>query len=755
MIYKLNVKDRVITHPHGDDIIQNGIESDSVQVTFDAEWKGLTSFRAVFVNGDYSIGLLFSMSNTVTIQVPWEVLQRPGRLFVTFVGYSGETKRIVTHIMERPFCVAPSGKIDGDDERTPTLDEIQTLVNAANKLTKETEAAATRANDAASDAESAASSANEEAKKASSAAERATAAASAADKSSKDADAAENIRKSNETSRQTEESARVTKETARVDAEDGRVKAEAARATSEGGRVSAESARVTAEGVRKSAETARAKSETSRATNESGRVSAESTRATSEAGRAGAETARVSAESARSTAEGTRKSNETARQTAERARAAAETQRETAQAKNDADQALNNAAMSRLSPYICGPGEYDADTLVPTITGEANRTYYVPAEQGPNNRYAEWMLIEGAWELMGVSNIEISPVTTAQIDQVAADLAPTGEDVLNLTGLSYLWAKIKAAFAPKSHASTATAYGVSTASAYGHAKASQTTPLANGTVSLGSETASFARGDHRHPLQTTVTGSSGSCTGNAATATKLATARSIALAGDVTGTVGFDGSANVSISAVIAALAVKSGMIADSAITSAKILDGTITATDIANLTITASKIANGAIGTTQLADSSITSAKILDGTIATADLANAVITNAKLGNGSVSAAKLEAALLKRITDLEGAWDSVSQTEAVYIDGQYVARRAGWVFVDIYTTMELEPNTANRVLTLPEGYRPGCEVFAAATDAATPMVMSVAQSGALSINPFGTGKGAGIGVYGSACFPVA
>ena len=43
-----------------------------------------------------------------------------------------------------------------------------------------------------------------------------------------------------------------------------------------------------------------------------------------------------------------------------------------------------------------------------------------------------------------------------------------------------------------------------------------------------------------------VTGSSSSCTGNAATATKLATARTISLTGDTTGSVSFDGSANVS-----------------------------------------------------------------------------------------------------------------------------------------------------------------------------------------------------------------
>ena len=49
-----------------------------------------------------------------------------------------------------------------------------------------------------------------------------------------------------------------------------------------------------------------------------------------------------------------------------------------------------------------------------------------------------------------------------------------------------------------------------------------TTPKANGTASVGSAT-TVSRSDHVHPLQTSVSGSSGSCTGNAATATALTT----------------------------------------------------------------------------------------------------------------------------------------------------------------------------------------------------------------------------------------
>lgn len=52
-----------------------------------------------------------------------------------------------------------------------------------------------------------------------------------------------------------------------------------------------------------------------------------------------------------------------------------------------------------------------------------------------------------------------------------------------------------------------------------HVTYSDTVPNANGTASVGTAT-TVSRSDHVHPLQTSVTGSSGSCTGNSATATK-------------------------------------------------------------------------------------------------------------------------------------------------------------------------------------------------------------------------------------------
>ena len=68
-------------------------------------------------------------------------------------------------------------------------------------------------------------------------------------------------------------------------------------------------------------------------------------------------------------------------------------------------------------------------------------------------------------------------------------------------------------------------------------------PLIAGTAAVGTST-KYAREDHRHPAQTTVSG-------NAGTATKLATSRVIAIAGAVSGSATFDGSSNVSINSTL------------------------------------------------------------------------------------------------------------------------------------------------------------------------------------------------------------
>lgn len=216
---------------------------------------------------------------------------------------------------------------------------------------------------------------------------------------------------------------------------------------------------------------------------------AESQRKENEAQRVVNEQGRVEAEAARESAEAQRQStfetNEAAREAAQDANNDAQAENDAAQQKNNSDQAANNAAAQGLVAVILSSGEYDPETLEPTVSGEVGKMYLVPMPQAQavaaalpvaftleetgdgtyaatraasaedGDVYVEWLWINSAWERIGLSTATIDPITTDQIDTVCSDGAPQGKQVLNLTGLSYLWAKVKAwatgAFAALSH----------------------------------------------------------------------------------------------------------------------------------------------------------------------------------------------------------------------------------------------------------------------------------------------------------------
>ena len=109
-------------------------------------------------------------------------------------------------------------------------------------------------------------------------------------------------------------------------------------------------------------------------------------------------------------------------------------------------------------------------------------------------------------------------------------------------------------------------------------------------------------------------------TGSAAT---LTTPRAIAVAGDVTGTANFDGSAGISITTTLAT----------DAIVTANITNANVTLAKMAANSVDSDQYVDGSIDTAHIADSQITSAKIADGTIATGDIANDAVTGDKLSN--------------------------------------------------------------------------------------------------------------------------
>lgn len=67
--------------------------------------------------------------------------------------------------------------------------------------------------------------------------------------------------------------------------------------------------------------------------------------------------------------------------------------------------------------HICGVGEYDSTTLVPTIQDPSSKKFYlVPNQNGSSpDLFTEWIYKNNAWEIFGSARIEI-PVTDVQIN---------------------------------------------------------------------------------------------------------------------------------------------------------------------------------------------------------------------------------------------------------------------------------------------------------------------------------------------------
>ena len=129
-----------------------------------------------------------------------------------------------------------------------------------------------------------------------------------------------------------------------------------------------------------------------------------------------------------------------------------ETQREADQAKNNADQAANNQAAQGLIAVLLTDGQYDPTTREPTVTGEVGKMYMVPSGlSGGENRYYEWMVLNGEWERVGTTDAAMEPLTTDEVDTVAGGGTVTNNKVLTGTGLTYMWGKLKAAFASIGH----------------------------------------------------------------------------------------------------------------------------------------------------------------------------------------------------------------------------------------------------------------------------------------------------------------
>jgi len=119
----------------------------------------------------------------------------------------------------------------------------------------------------------------------------------------------------------------------------------------------------------------------------------------------------------------------------------------------------------------------------------------------------------------------------------------------------------------------------------------------------------------------------GNVTGNADTATALATGRTIGMTGDVVWTSpSFDGSGNITAAATIQAGSVENSMLADDAVDSDEIAAGAIDLAHMSVNSIDSDQYVDGSIDTAHIAASQITNALMADDAIDSAEIANGAI---------------------------------------------------------------------------------------------------------------------------------
>jgi hypothetical protein len=122
-------------------------------------------------------------------------------------------------------------------------------------------------------------------------------------------------------------------------------------------------------------------------------------------------------------------------------------------------------------------------------------------------------------------------------------------------------------------------------------------------------------------------------TGSAAT---LTTPRAIAVAGDVTGTANFDGSAGISITTTLATDAIVTANITNANVTVAKMAANSIDSDQYVDGSIDTAHIADSQITVAKMAANSVDSDQYVDGSIDTAHIADSQVTVAKMAANSV-----------------------------------------------------------------------------------------------------------------------
>lgn len=224
----INIQGQTLTAVSDKPLVSRSVGEATCTVTLDDSWAGY-AVTLVFAADKVQKSTLMPSSGVLT--VPWEVLDCPGCLRISAVGYA-PGKRRPTAIMQQPLVIAANGKIEGGppQEYSPALweqvlarlDDVGTggggggSSAGAEAAQAKAEAAQKKAEAAQTAAETAAQTAAGEATKA---AEEASNAAKFAGSATESAEAAQDAQSKAEGAQQSAEAAREDAEAAKGAAE--------------------------------------------------------------------------------------------------------------------------------------------------------------------------------------------------------------------------------------------------------------------------------------------------------------------------------------------------------------------------------------------------------------------------------------------------------------------------------------------------------------------------------------------------------
>ncbi|CAB4154385.1 hypothetical protein UFOVP629_116 [uncultured Caudovirales phage] len=171
-----------------------------------------------------------------------------------------------------------------------------------------------------------------------------------------------------------------------------------------------------------------------------------------------------------------------------------------------------------------------------------------------------------------------------------------------------------------------------------------------------------------------------STTGNAATATKWSTARTISLTGDITGSDSIDGSGNISISATIGSGKITAAMIAANAVTASEIASGAVTNSEVSGTAdIALSKLATTGTMTATTFSGSGSSLTSLPAGQLTGTVNSAVDVPASTLTGTISTSRISGAY-NGITDVGTLTSGLSVTGTINASSAITITGAGEEF---------------------------------------------------------------------------